>query len=325
MMVNAGYMPSSYSPSVHKLTLSETEKLYMKVQKEIAKNPLDFRKAIYTVLTALTSDNGLGYNRAICWFKNGNPNYLKGIVGKGPVKLKDIKKVWEGKLTLEDEIRMCEEVIDSDPLNEIIRGSAIYVPEYLARRPKDHDIHFIDKGYFKELFQRFNLDSNGARGVIQLIPEELAGVVTIENFPPYAPEVDHEELRLVASFTNLIQVAYFANKYIREGLAHNIKNTSVGTGGLAHRNLRNLLKIYNLLESPLNKGKIKIIESLLGDSIRQEGVVISLSEREEIWVDSLPSLDKETDYQLSFPFLYPQEHLPEKKANLHNPNQLKLF
>ncbi len=50
---------------------------------------------LYTILTSVTSGEGLGFNRAMVFLVNEKENYLEGRMGIGPDSSADAKSIWE--------------------------------------------------------------------------------------------------------------------------------------------------------------------------------------------------------------------------------------
>src|SRR5512135_1411200 len=89
---------------------------------------LKLDQILYIILTALTSHEGLGFNRAMLFLVNEKENVLEGIMGIGPHTAEEAGKIWhyisQAKMTLEDFIASYD-TFKSDPeskLNSIVKG-----------------------------------------------------------------------------------------------------------------------------------------------------------------------------------------------------------
>jgi diguanylate cyclase (GGDEF)-like protein len=89
----------------------------------------------YIILTALTSHEGLGFNRAMLFLVNEKELVLEGVMGIGPHTAEDAGKIWHAisssKMTLEDFIESYA-TFKRDPeskLNSIVKGIKIPLRE----------------------------------------------------------------------------------------------------------------------------------------------------------------------------------------------------
>lgn len=96
---------------------------------------LKLDQVLYIILTALTSHEGLGFNRAMLFLVNEKESVLEGVMGIGPHSAEEAGKIWSSltssKMTLEDFV----EAYDSfrrDPeskLNSLVKGMKIPLRE----------------------------------------------------------------------------------------------------------------------------------------------------------------------------------------------------
>ncbi|MBN1871261.1 MAG: sensor domain-containing diguanylate cyclase [Candidatus Omnitrophica bacterium] len=67
---------------------------------------LELEQILYIILTAVTSHEGLGFNRAMLFLVNEKENMLEGKMGIGPHSIEEANHIWrsieEQKMTLED-------------------------------------------------------------------------------------------------------------------------------------------------------------------------------------------------------------------------------
>ncbi len=96
---------------------------------------LKLDQILYIILTALTSHEGLGFNRAMLFLVNEKESVLEGIMGIGPHTAEEAGKIWhalsESKMTLEDFISSYD-TFKKDPdsmLNQIVKGIKIPLRE----------------------------------------------------------------------------------------------------------------------------------------------------------------------------------------------------
>jgi len=89
----------------------------------------------YIILTALTSHEGLGFNRAMLFLVNDKESVLEGVMGIGPHSGEEAGKIWHAisrsKMTLDDFISSYD-LFKNDPeskLNSIVKGIKIPLRE----------------------------------------------------------------------------------------------------------------------------------------------------------------------------------------------------
>lgn len=96
---------------------------------------LKLDQILYIILTALTSHEGLGFNRAMLFLVNEKELVLEGVMGIGPHTAEEAGKIWHAisrsKMTLEDFISSYD-TFKKDPeskLNSIVKGIKIPLKE----------------------------------------------------------------------------------------------------------------------------------------------------------------------------------------------------
>lgn len=96
---------------------------------------LKLDQVLYIILTALTSHEGLGFNRAMLFLLNEKENVLEGVMGIGPHTAEEAGKIWHAisrsKMTLDDFIASYDS-FKRDPeskLNSIVKGIKIPLRE----------------------------------------------------------------------------------------------------------------------------------------------------------------------------------------------------
>ncbi|MCM8790887.1 MAG: sensor domain-containing diguanylate cyclase [Candidatus Omnitrophica bacterium] len=96
---------------------------------------LNLDQILYIILTALTSHEGLGFNRAMLFLVNEKEQVLEGVMGIGPHTAEEAGKIWHAisqkKMTLDDFIASYA-TFKKDPeskLNQIVKGIKIPLRE----------------------------------------------------------------------------------------------------------------------------------------------------------------------------------------------------
>ncbi|MDP2913482.1 MAG: diguanylate cyclase [Candidatus Omnitrophota bacterium] len=96
---------------------------------------LKLDQILYIILTALTSHEGLGFNRAMLFLVNDKEGVLEGVMGIGPHTAEEAGKIWhaisQSKKTLDDFIASYDS-FKKDPesrLNSILKGIKIPLRE----------------------------------------------------------------------------------------------------------------------------------------------------------------------------------------------------
>ena len=99
-------------------------------------------EVIYLILSAITSHEGLGYNRAILFMVDQSGTYLEGKMGIGPTHPEASPQVWkmieENKITLEgllDVYKKANKRIDVD-LNKIVQQLRLPIEKSFGMLPK---------------------------------------------------------------------------------------------------------------------------------------------------------------------------------------------
>ena len=96
---------------------------------------LKLDQVFYIILTALTSHEGLGFNRAMLFLVNEKDNALEGVMGIGPHSAEEAGKIWhylsQSEMTLDDFVSAYDN-FKRDPeskLNTIVKGMKIPLRE----------------------------------------------------------------------------------------------------------------------------------------------------------------------------------------------------
>jgi diguanylate cyclase (GGDEF)-like protein len=126
------------------LNRDELDALYEKSKKELVMvseitnammQSLELDQVLYTILTALTSHEGLGFNRAMFFLVNERNKTLEGRMAIGPHSAEEADKIWRHinshKLTMQDLIDSYDK-FKRDPeskLNSLVKGITIPLRE----------------------------------------------------------------------------------------------------------------------------------------------------------------------------------------------------
>lgn len=128
----------------NKLTKIDLEMLFEKTKNELVMlseitnaimQSLDLDQVLYTILTALTSHEGLGFDRAMFFLVNNETQTLDGKMAIGPHSAKEANKVWR---QMETRTRALPDLIDAydkfqnDPdskLNSLVKGISLPLRE----------------------------------------------------------------------------------------------------------------------------------------------------------------------------------------------------
>ena len=96
---------------------------------------LKLDQVFYIILTALTSHEGLGFNRAMLFLVNEKDNVLEGVMGIGPHSAEEAGKIWhalsQSEMTLDDFVSAYDSFKkdDESKLNTIVKGMKIPLRE----------------------------------------------------------------------------------------------------------------------------------------------------------------------------------------------------
>jgi diguanylate cyclase (GGDEF)-like protein len=99
------------------------------------RSTLKLDQIFYIILTALTSHEGLGFNRAMLFLVNEKDTLLEGVMGIGPHSAEEAGKIWHAislsKMTLDDFIESYAAFRSNEEsrLNSIVRGMKIPLRE----------------------------------------------------------------------------------------------------------------------------------------------------------------------------------------------------
>ena len=96
---------------------------------------LELEQVLYIILTAVTSHEGLGFNRAMLFLVNSKENALEGKMGIGPHSIEEANRIWksieEKKMTFEDLINAYDN-FKRDPnsrLHNLVKSTRVPLDE----------------------------------------------------------------------------------------------------------------------------------------------------------------------------------------------------
>lgn len=104
----------------------------------IMRTTLNLNQIFYIILTALTSHEGLGFNRAMLFLVNDKGDTLEGVMGIGPQSGEEADRIWRGiaaqGLTMEDIINAYDKFKSDNEskLNVLLRGIRIPLNEKMG-------------------------------------------------------------------------------------------------------------------------------------------------------------------------------------------------
>lgn len=174
---------------------------------------LKLDQILYIILTALTSHEGLGFNRAMLFLVNEKEQVLEGVMGIGPHTAEEAGKIWHAvsqqKKTLEDFIASYD-VFKKDPeskLNQIVKGIKIPLREdmgilaltILEGMPFEITTHEAKKIVDPEIQRTLNTD------FFVTIPlrakDKIVGAILVDNIFNKKP-ITKSDVKMLAMFAS---------------------------------------------------------------------------------------------------------------------------
>jgi len=167
----------------------------------------------YIILTALTSHEGLGFNRAMMFLVSEKEAVLEGVMGIGPHTAEEAGKIWHAisrsKMTLEDFIASYD-TFKHDPdskLNSIVKGIKIPLREdmgilaltILEGMPFEITTHEAKKLVDQEIQKALNTD------FFVTVPvkakDRVLGAILVDNIFNKKP-ITKSDVRMLTMFAN---------------------------------------------------------------------------------------------------------------------------
>ena len=174
---------------------------------------LKLDQVLYIILTALTSHEGLGFNRAMLFLVNDKEGVLEGVMGIGPHTAEEAGKIWhfisQQKMTLDDFIASYD-IFKRDPeskLNQIVKGIKIPLREdmgilaltILEGMPFEITTHEAKKIVDPEIQRTLNTD------FFVTIPlkakDKVVGAILVDNIFNKKP-ISKSDVKMLAMFAS---------------------------------------------------------------------------------------------------------------------------
>jgi len=174
---------------------------------------LKLDQILYIILTALTSHEGLGFNRAMLFLVNDKENVLEGVMGIGPHTAEEAGKIWhaisQSKMTLDDFIASYD-TFKKDPeskLNSIVKGIKVPLREdmgilaltILEGMPFEITTHEAKKLVDPQIQKTLNTD------FFVTVPlkakDKILGAILVDNMFNKKP-ITKSDVRMLSMFAN---------------------------------------------------------------------------------------------------------------------------
>ncbi len=124
-----------HNPVLKELERARAELLLLYEVSNAMRTTLELEQILYIILTAVTSHEGLGFNRAMLFLVNDKDKMLEGKMGIGPHNIEEATHIWKGieenKMALEDLINAYDN-FKRDPnsrLHNLVKSIRIHLNE----------------------------------------------------------------------------------------------------------------------------------------------------------------------------------------------------
>ena len=226
---------------------------------------LKLDQILYIILTALTSHEGLGFNRAMLFLVNDKEGVLEGVMGIGPHTAEEAGKIWHAisqqKMTLDDFIASYD-IFKKDPdstLNQIVKGIKIPLREdmgilaltILEGMPFEITSHEAKKIVDPEIQRTLNTD------FFVTIPlkakDKVVGAILVDNIFNRKP-ITKSDVRMLAMFASHAGLAIENSRLYEETvyLSNTDWLTKLWNYGKFHQNLSFELERAKMVETSLS-------------------------------------------------------------------------
>jgi len=226
---------------------------------------LKLDQILYIILTALTSHEGLGFNRAMLFLVNDKEGVLEGVMGIGPHTAEEAGKIWHAisqqKMTLDDFIASYD-IFKKDPdskLNQIVKGIKIPLREdmgilaltILEGMPFEITSHEAKKIVDPEIQRTLNTD------FFVTIPlkakDKVVGAILVDNIFNRKP-ITKSDVRMLAMFASHMGLAIENSRLFEETvyLSNTDWLTKLWNYGKFHQSLSFELERAKMVETSLS-------------------------------------------------------------------------
>lgn len=174
---------------------------------------LELEQILYIILTAVTSHEGLGFNRAMLFLVNEKEAVLEGKMGIGPHNIEEANRIWrsieERKMTLEDLISAYNN-FKRDPnakLHNLVKGVRIPLDEsqgVLALTALEGmSFEVLNKEARQQVDDKY-LNTLGAKYFVTVplrAKDKVVGIIMVDNIFTQKP-ITKSDIRLLTLFAN---------------------------------------------------------------------------------------------------------------------------
>jgi len=226
---------------------------------------LKLNQIFYMILTALTSHEGLGFNRAMLFLVNEKENVLEGKMGIGPHSGEEADSIWKGiemaKLSFEDLLNSYDK-FTRDPeskLNTLVKGIKIPLCEemgilaltILEGMPFEVSTEEAKSKVSPTI--KNSLNTEHFVTVPLKAKDKTLGAILVDNIFTKKP-ITKSDMRILAMFANHAGLA-IENSRLYEATEHLSKTdwlTKLWNSGELHKTLTNLLEKSRITDKKLS-------------------------------------------------------------------------
>jgi len=292
---------------------------------------LNLPEVLYVILSAVTSQEGLGFNRAMLFLANKNRSYLEGEMAIGPTTAKEAHLTWQ-KITDEnlsfdkivDMFHRIESHVTKAPLNNLVKDIRVPLEEesgILAMCVLEGmNFEAISKTTRKKI--KDPILSKLKTDLFACVPlngkHNVLGTLLVDNNITKKP-IRKDDIRVLTMFANQAGLA-IENAHLYEETkfqAHTDSLTRLWNHGYFQNSLDNLIKENKEKEDPITLAMIdldnfKAYNDLLGHqkgdvALREVASILKKSTRgkdlvcryggEELAI-IMPDIDKKTAFKI---------------------------
>jgi diguanylate cyclase (GGDEF)-like protein len=213
------------------------------------RSTLKLDEILYIILTAVTSHEGLEFNRAMLFLIDESGNFLEGKKAMGPESVEDANKIWKDieskKMTLEDLIavyKFSKEKYEHTTLNRLVNSIKIPVKDSASvltiaiadGMPLQIKINELDKKIDEDFIKKLRLED------FVVVPlkthDKVLGIIIADNLFTKKP-ITKEDLRMLAMLATHAGFAIENSRLYEESLiqADTDSLTKLWNHGFFHR------------------------------------------------------------------------------------------